>query len=37
MCGIAGFIDLWDEARAREGEERARILDESLPVGLRVA
>src|SRR5258708_28355598 len=27
MCGIAGFIDLWEGARARHEEERARILD----------
>ncbi|MGH9872016.1 MAG: asparagine synthase (glutamine-hydrolyzing) [Pyrinomonadaceae bacterium] len=27
MCGIAGFIDLWDSAEARVAEERALILD----------
>ena len=27
MCGIAGFIDLWDTKDVRDREERARILD----------
>lgn len=27
MCGIAGFIDLWDSGEARAVEERATILD----------
>src|SRR5689334_7300398 len=27
MCGIAGFIDLWDNGDARQVEERAAILD----------
>jgi asparagine synthase (glutamine-hydrolysing) len=27
MCGIAGFIDLWDARQARQVEERAAILD----------
>lgn len=27
MCGIAGFIDLWDGDKAREDGERAAILD----------
>ena len=27
MCGIAGFIDLWDSREARAGQERAEILD----------
>jgi asparagine synthase (glutamine-hydrolysing) len=27
MCGIAGFIDLWDMRQARAAEERASILD----------
>ena len=27
MCGIAGFIDLWDARSIREREDRARILE----------
>ncbi|HKE56202.1 MAG TPA: asparagine synthase (glutamine-hydrolyzing) [Pyrinomonadaceae bacterium] len=27
MCGIAGFIDLWDTQKSRGQEERAQILD----------
>src|SRR5215470_419285 len=27
MCGIAGFIDLWDTKKSRGQEERAQILD----------
>jgi len=27
MCGIAGFIDLWDSREARDKQERAAILD----------
>ena len=27
MCGIAGFIDLWDTRAARDGGERGPILD----------
>ncbi len=27
MCGIAGFIDLWDTSSARDQDERAQILD----------
>lgn len=27
MCGIAGFIDLWDTRRTRDADERAHILD----------
>ena len=27
MCGIAGFIDLWDSREARDQQERAAILD----------
>ena len=27
MCGIAGYIDLWDAGEARDVEERAAILD----------
>lgn len=27
MCGIAGFIDLWDSREARDQQERATILD----------
>ena len=26
MCGIAGFIDLWDHRAARRSDERAEIL-----------
>jgi asparagine synthase (glutamine-hydrolysing) len=28
MCGIAGFIDLWDTGAARSKEERAQILEQ---------
>src|SRR5215510_11917444 len=28
MCGIAGFIDLWDSGEARPHEDRARLLEE---------
>jgi asparagine synthase (glutamine-hydrolysing) len=27
MCGIAGYIDLWDAGEAREVEERSAVLD----------
>src|SRR5262245_57284696 len=27
MCGIAGFVDLWDEQSSRDAEERTRILE----------
>ena len=27
MCGIAGFIDLWDSREVRDKQERAAILD----------
>lgn len=27
MCGIAGFVDLWDSREARDKQERAAILD----------
>jgi asparagine synthase (glutamine-hydrolysing) len=27
MCGIAGFVDLWDGGEAREAEARSEILD----------